>query len=111
MNKIYKSLLTIIFIFFGILEFSEAKKFYFLNDNISLNNNFLLGKSLNFDNKKYLFNEREDINKIIEISRKSTNEEDNSKIQDLNLNISPKSKKLLFMWKPYKPITLQKENL
>ena len=88
MNKIYKFSLIIIFLIFLFIEASELRRIYYSQDIVYLNNLnkiVLLEKSLNPDNKKYLINELNDINKIAEVSIKLENEEPDFVIEGLKI--------------------------
>jgi len=86
----YKFSLVIIFLIFLFIESSELRRINYSQDTVylnNLNNTVLLEKSLNPDNKKYLINELEDINKIAEVSMKFKNEEADSEIEGLKIKL------------------------
>lgn len=90
MNKIYKFSLVIIVLIFLFIESSE------LQDTVNLNNTVLLGKSLNSDNKKHLKNELMDINKIVEVSMKFKNKEQDSEIPEFKIK-TPSGKNSIYV--------------
>nr|YP_010472451.1 hypothetical protein N4L43_pgp058 [Pleurosigma intermedium]UVG42062.1 hypothetical protein [Pleurosigma intermedium] len=96
MNKIYKFSLVIIFLIFLFMESFELRRISYSQDPVyfsNSNNTFLLGKSLNSDNKKYLIDELSDINKIEEFSMKFKNEEQDSDIQEFKIETKTPSGK------------------